>query len=117
LKKISDHRDPKLSCLFWLPLARNAGRSNFAVMGKAHQPTAAEFIGLGGHHPDPQILRERMRERDQREAGDTRSPAEKWLGDPPPDRSALAQAKRPATLEDVTGHCGKPRLRSVKPAD
>jgi hypothetical protein len=32
-------------------------------------------------------------ERDRREAADTRTEAERWLNDPPPDRSALA-AKR-----------------------
>ena len=31
--------------------------------------------------------------RDQREAADTRTEAQRWLNDPPPDRSALA-AKR-----------------------
>jgi hypothetical protein len=33
---------------------------------------------------------DRCRERDQREATDTRSEIERWLGDPPRDRSALA---------------------------
>jgi hypothetical protein len=32
----------------------------------------------------------RLQERDQRQASDTRSDVEKWLGDPPHDRSALS---------------------------
>jgi len=35
-----------------------------------------------------------IRERDQRIAADTRTEAQRWLGDPPSDRSALAQRKQ-----------------------
>ena len=38
-------------------------------------------------------IKKRLADRDQRQAADNRTPAEKWLGDPPPDRSALAQRK------------------------
>jgi hypothetical protein len=34
-----------------------------------------------------------MQERDQREASDTRTEAQRWLGDPPASQSALAQSK------------------------
>jgi hypothetical protein len=52
---------------------------------------AAELIGLGGHHPiDPVVLGSRLQERDERQAADTRTEAQRWLGDPPADRSALA---------------------------
>jgi hypothetical protein len=35
----------------------------------------------------------RLRERDARYDADTRTEAERWLSDPPPGRSALAQRK------------------------
>jgi hypothetical protein len=35
----------------------------------------------------------RVQEREQREASDTRTEVQKWLGDPPPNRSALAGHK------------------------
>jgi hypothetical protein len=35
-------------------------------------------------------------DKDQREAADNRTAAERWLGDPPPHRSALAQKKSPS---------------------
>jgi len=35
-----------------------------------------------------------IQERDQGIASDTRTAAERWLGDPPPSRSALAQRDR-----------------------
>jgi hypothetical protein len=35
-----------------------------------------------------------IQERDQGIASDTRTAAERWLGDPPPHRSALAQRDR-----------------------
>jgi hypothetical protein len=57
---------------------------------KPRRPSAAAMISLGGHHRiDPAILRSRVQERDQREASDTRTEAQRWLGDPPPSRSAL----------------------------
>jgi hypothetical protein len=61
-------------------------------MGKSRRPSiAAELIGLGGKHSiNPEILKAREAERARREAADTRTEAERWLGDPPADRSALA---------------------------
>ena len=41
---------------------------------------------------DPEDVRQRLAERDAREAADTRTEAQRWLGDPPADRSALAQS-------------------------
>jgi hypothetical protein len=38
----------------------------------------------------PNDVRWRFIERDRLAAADTRTPAQRWLGDPPPDRSALA---------------------------
>ena len=42
---------------------------------------------------DPAEAAQRFAEREQREAADTRTEAQRWLNDPPPGRSALA-AKR-----------------------
>jgi hypothetical protein len=43
----------------------------------------------------------RLAERDRQQARDTRTESQRWLGDPPPDRSALARrnvlSKEPAT--------------------
>jgi hypothetical protein len=65
------------------------------MLRKPRKQDAAAFIGLGGHHRiDPDIVRSRVQERDQREANDTRTEEQRWLGDPPPDRSALAQRKQ-----------------------
>jgi hypothetical protein len=41
---------------------------------------------------DPAEVEQRLAERERREAADTRTEAEKWLGDPQPSRSALAKA-------------------------
>jgi hypothetical protein len=62
-------------------------------MGKPHKPSvAATLLGLGGRHRiDPDTLRSREQEREQREASDTRTDVQRWLGDPPPNRSALAR--------------------------
>ena len=64
-----------------------------AKTSKPRKPSAASaMIGLGGQHRiDPGILRNRMQEREQRAASDTRTEAQRWLGDPPPSQSALAQ--------------------------
>jgi hypothetical protein len=50
-------------------------------MGK-RKLTAAKFINA-------------HRQRDARQRADTRTEAEKWLGDPPPGRSALARVGMP----------------------
>jgi hypothetical protein len=53
--------------------------------------TAAVFVGLAGR-VDADEARQRFAERDAREAADTRTAAQRWLGDPPLGRSALAQS-------------------------
>ena len=61
-------------------------------MGKPpRKPSAAAaMLGLGGHHRiDPDTLRSRVQEREQREASDTRTEAQRWLGDPPPMQNAM----------------------------
>jgi hypothetical protein len=42
----------------------------------------------------PHDLTSKLDERDRLAASDTRTEAERWLGDPPPYRSALAQRTR-----------------------
>jgi hypothetical protein len=66
---------------------------------KPRKPSlASELIGLHSRPGiNPDVLRSRLQDRDQREAGDTRTEAQRWLGDPPPDRSALAQRKASST--------------------
>jgi hypothetical protein len=62
-------------------------------MGKPpRKPSAAAaMLGLGGHHRiDPDTLRSRVQEREQRAANDTRTEVQRWLGDPQTSRSALA---------------------------
>ena len=62
---------------------------------KKRQYGASAYIGLAHHRIDPEILRSRMQERDKRAATDTRTEAQKWLGDPPALQSALAQVSQP----------------------
>jgi hypothetical protein len=65
-----------------------------AVMKKPRKRSlVSELLGFTGRHiPDPDVLKARLQERDQRLAADTRTELQKWLGDPPPDRSALARS-------------------------
>jgi hypothetical protein len=55
--------------------------------------TAAVFVDVD-RRVAPADLKVRLAERDQREAADTRTEAQRWLGDPPRERSALAQRGR-----------------------
>jgi hypothetical protein len=59
-------------------------------MAKRKPSMASQLIGLGGQHVDRNALRERLADRDQRQATDTRTEGQRWLGDPPADRSAFA---------------------------
>jgi hypothetical protein len=54
--------------------------------------TCSTFIAID-RRVDPDEARQRLQERDRRQAADNRTEAEKWLGDPPPDRSALASLR------------------------
>ena len=55
---------------------------------------AGAFIRLDRHRVSATDLKSRLAERDRRQAIDNRTEAEKYLGDPPPNRSALAQMVR-----------------------
>lgn len=55
-----------------------------------------EFIGLNRHRVTATDLKSRLAERDRRQLADTRTETERLLGDPPRDRSALAQGSQQA---------------------
>jgi hypothetical protein len=57
---------------------------------KPRKEGAAAFIGAHRSRMNRDVLRIRLQERDRREASDTRTEAQRWLGDPPASRSALA---------------------------
>jgi hypothetical protein len=58
----------------------------------------------------PDDLRSRLAERDQRLANDNRSEAQRRLGDPPPDRSALSQRD----TKPAVRFRGKADIRNVR---
>jgi len=60
--------------------------------GSKTGPSLLKIQPRGAVSPDD--IRRRLMERDRQEAADTRTAAQRWLGDPPPDRSALAQRRR-----------------------
>ena len=59
----------------------------------AHQSRPRE-IATVAPRPKAEDVAERLRELEQRLANDSRTEAQKWLGAPSPDRSALSTAKR-----------------------
>jgi hypothetical protein len=73
--------------------------------------TCSSFIGLTGR--DVTAARERMAERDRLAALDNRTPAQRWLNDPPLWRSALqksdAQQGRPAEIKSAAATVQKGR--------
>jgi hypothetical protein len=60
---------------------------------RPRQPGASAFIGLN-NRPDPERVRVLLAERDRMLAADTRTECERMLGDPPPNRSALAHRSK-----------------------
>ena len=64
--------------------------SGDSPMERRRKQTAANFINVD-RRVGPDEMQQRFAERDARLAADTRTEAEKFLGDPPPDRSALAR--------------------------
>jgi hypothetical protein len=63
-------------------------------MANRNRLTPATFIAANRWRVTPQDVARRFAERDQRIAADKRTEAQKYLGDPPPWRSALAQRKQ-----------------------
>jgi hypothetical protein len=61
-------------------------------MARRSRSPSSLLIDANKNRPPPADARARMQERDQRLAADHRSEIERWLGDPPRDRSALAAA-------------------------
>jgi hypothetical protein len=59
--------------------------------GKKQKPT---LFKVQPRPVSPDDVRVLIIERDRLAAADTRTAAERWLGDPPPSRSALAQRDR-----------------------
>jgi hypothetical protein len=64
------------------------------TLGKRDRLSASAVLRQGGgsNWVPAEDARARLQERDARQAADTRTPAEKWLGDPPAHRSALAKS-------------------------
>jgi hypothetical protein len=61
-------------------------------MVRRNRSAAAQLLNKYANRVDSHDARQRMAERDERERADTRTPAQIWLNDPPPERSALAQS-------------------------
>jgi hypothetical protein len=57
--------------------------------------SAAAYVKGDGARVSPDDYRARSQERAAREAADNRTEAQRWLGDPAPGRSALAQVRPP----------------------
>ncbi|MGB6273552.1 MAG: hypothetical protein WBF44_18360 [Pseudolabrys sp.] len=80
------------------PLAGNLRRDIFTGMPKYNRNGAAGFAEIDHVTADERALR--FAERAEREAADTRTEAQRMLGDPPADRSALA-AKGRAPMRSI----------------
>jgi hypothetical protein len=62
------------------------------------QKPALHIAGTPGRKPvSPDDVLHLMQERDRQATLDTRTDAQRWLGDPPPYRSALAQRNSSGT--------------------
>src|SRR5262245_14051933 len=70
-------------------------------MAKRERSIAAKLIDANRWRVHLQEAQQRLQERDQRIAADTRTEVQKFLGDPPASRSALAQG-RPVTRGPAT---------------
>jgi len=68
-----------------------------APVGKrGHKQRPTSHVVMRDHRVSPDDVKARINEARERERADTRTAAQVWLGDPPPDRSALAQRVRGA---------------------
>jgi hypothetical protein len=71
-------------------LLRFESSITFRAMSPRGSKTGPSFTKIEPRASPDDVLY-RIQERDRLAAADTRTEAERWLGDPPPGRSALAQ--------------------------
>jgi len=64
------------------------------TLGKRDRLSASAILRLGTNWVPAEDARARLQEREARMAADNRTEAEKWLGDPPAHRSALAKSSQ-----------------------
>jgi hypothetical protein len=82
---------------FWSgPNQSNDSENSGMCMATRNRLSPAKFIDANRWRVTPQEALQRFAERAAREAADTRTPAQRWLNDPPPGRSALAQVRNVA---------------------
>lgn len=62
-------------------------------MAKPRNYGAGPFVEIDSRRVSVTDLRARLADRDRRLASDTRTEAQKWLGDPPRSQSALARGQ------------------------
>ena len=79
---------------------RNRIPLNFPAMSRAGSRQQKIHEVLNPRKVSPDDIKARLLLRDQLAAQDTRTEAQRWLGDPPPYRSALAQRNRAAVMSE-----------------
>ena len=90
-KRTSAGRSMAFLPFTWIPRLGYFPRA-MSAPGQRQRPTFHIVSDYKRISPDD-VLR-LIQEREARERADTRTEAQRWLGDPPPDRSALAQRKQ-----------------------
>jgi hypothetical protein len=85
-----------LSALFSCVL-KSCPSANFPAMGALSKKQKPVFLKIYEPRISPDDVKYLLIERDRLAATDTRTEAQKWLGDPPPWRSALARRKQHTT--------------------
>jgi hypothetical protein len=73
-------------------------------MAKTRNEGAGAYIGINNSRVDPDVLRHREQEREQRLASDDRTPAQRLMGDPPSARSALAHHATDRAIDGLITH-------------
>jgi len=88
-KSLADaNKTAPIDCRYYNLAARN---SRDSPMGSRSRSAAALLIECTKTRVSREDYHQRLQERDARNAADTRTPAQVWLNDPPPGRSALHQ--------------------------
>ena len=71
-------------------------------MARKYERGASALVQVDSRRVSADDVAQRLAERDQREAADTRTEAQRWLNDPPPGRSALAPTQSMANAPCIS---------------
>jgi hypothetical protein len=100
-----------------MSFTRNSNSLNFLAMSRAGSRQQKIHEVLNPRNVSPDDIKAKLLLRDRLQAQDTRTEAQRWLGDPPPHRSALARRGRRLPVDQEAARADAFRRHAIELAN